>query len=391
MKYKMITSVTGWIRLVTALGVATVLETLVRPINAQGQQTPNSASSISTRAKDFVGERWNTTSFTKGIAIVSDAKETPTSRAAAIQTLHTNRRKLATDETRKLLGEATRLAKDASLDETNSAFAVSVMANLSLTMRDQGQLSEAESKQEAGFLVAAATDPRRNVQLRSSAVAALGILKVTEARGALRELLTNSAVALARPACLSLMRVDGDSAIPDIADTLKRTSDARLFGTAAFALGQLKKRECVAVLVENLNRFPDSGSCGAALVDMGDVICGILKDAQDENVSAAIQATRYLWREGQREIYTPLLRDLVSNAPVAARKAAVERLLDSASRLEFEREKLELALVSEAIGNQPEFEEYYGRIQRRLSAAVVTPVTEGTVQIPTVLKGGNRK
>lgn len=391
MKLKTTKSVTAWIRLVSAVGVTAVLVTLVQPNNAVGQQPLNPASSISTRAKDFVSKNWSGTSFSQGIAIVADANETPFSRLAAMQTLHTNRRKLATDETRKLLGEATRLAKDSSLDETNSAFAVSVMANLTLTMRDQGQLSEAETKQESGFLVATATDSRRDVQLRRSAIVALGILKVTEARETLRELLTNSAVELARPACLSLMRVGGDSAIPDIADTLKKTSDARLYGTAAFALGQLKKRECVAVLVENLNRFPDSGSCDAALVDMEDVICGILKDAQDENVSAAIQATRYLWREGQREIYTPLLRDLISNAPLAARKVAVERLLDSASRLEFEREKRELALVSEAIGNQPELEEYHGRIQSRLSAAVVTPVADGSVQIPTVLKGGDRK
>jgi hypothetical protein len=109
-----------------------------------------------------------------------------------MQVLHSNRKKLTPDEMRTFLGEATRLAKDVSLDETNSAFAVSVMANLALAMKGQGQLSEAESKQEAGFLVATATDLRHNAQLRGSAIVALEILKVTEARGALRELLTNT-------------------------------------------------------------------------------------------------------------------------------------------------------------------------------------------------------
>lgn len=371
--------------------IAIGLGAFVRPDNAEAQPLPNSAVLLSSRAKSFVNERWNSASFTNGIAIVADTKDTPTSRAAAMEVLHSNRKKLTPDEMRIFLGEATRLAKDTSLDETNSAFAVSVMANITLTMKDQGQLSEAESKQEAGFLVATATDSRHNAQLRSSAIVALGILKVTEARGTLRELLTNSAVELARPACLSLMRVDGDSAIPDLADTMKKTSDARLFGTAAFALGQLKKRECVAALVENLGRFPGSGACDAALVDMDDVIYSILKDPLDENLSAAVQATRYLWRDGQREIYIPLLRNLLSTAPLAARKAAVERLLDSASCLDFGSEKRELILVSQAIGEQPELNEYQKRIKNRLSASVVMPSTNGAVHIPTILKGGEQK
>jgi HEAT repeat protein len=359
--------------------------------DAEGKSSPKATETVSTRARAFVNERWNNTSFTQGIAIIADTKETPSSRAAAMQALHANRKKLTSDEMRTFLGEATGLAKDTSLDETNSAFAVSVMANLALTMRDKGQLSEVESKQEAGFLMATATDSRRNVQLRGSAIVALGILKVTDARGALRELLTNSAVEIARPACLSLMRIDGDRAIPDIADTLKRTSDARVFGTAAFALGQIKGRECVAALVENLGRFPDSGACDAALVEMDDAIYGILKDAQDEHLAAAIQATRYLWREGQREIYTPLLRDLLSTAPLAARKAAAERLLESASCLEFEREKHELIMVSSAIGDQSTLEEFKERIRNRLSATLVAPNVNNTIAVPSVLRGGGVK
>jgi HEAT repeat protein len=391
MKLKTSTSIATWIRLVLAIGLSAFLGALVQPNSADGQQSPNPAATLSPRTRNFVNERWNNASFTQGIAIVADTNETPSSRAAAMQELNANRKKLTPVERRRFLGEATRLAKDTSLDETNSAFAVSVMANLTLTMRDQGQLSDAESKQEAGFLMATATDLRRNAPSRGSAIVALGILKVAEARGVLRELLTNSPVEIARPACLSLMRVDGDRAIPDLANTLKKTSDARLFGTAAFALGQLKKRECVGVLVENLGRFPDSGACDAALVDMDDVICGILKDPQDESLSAAVPATRYLWREGQREIYTPLLRNLLSKAPMAARKAAAERLLESASCLNFESEKRELALALIAIGDQPELLEYQERIRSRLSAAVVTPVSDGAVQIPTVLKGGESK
>src|SRR5205814_6400554 len=144
------------------------------------------------------------------------------------------------DEMREFLGEATIIARDHSVDETNSAVAVSVMANLALTMKEQGQLSEAESKQEAEFLIATAADSQRNLHLRASAITALGILKVTEAGVPLREVLADSVITnvpeVARPACLSLLRIDGERSIPDLADVLKRTSDARVVGTAAFAL-----------------------------------------------------------------------------------------------------------------------------------------------------------
>jgi HEAT repeat protein len=375
---------------ILAIGVAAVLAALVYPAQAQTQQSADFSAHISPRAKAFLGERWNNASFSQGIAIVADKNETPTSRAAAMEVLHANRRKLTSDEMRTFLGEATRLAKDVSLDETNSAFAVSVMANLALTMKDQGQLSEAESKQEAGFLLATATDSKRYVRLRGSAITALGILKIAEASDSLREMLTNSASAnvpeIARPACLSLMRIDGDHAIPDLTVVLKKTTDRRVFGTAAFALGQIKDPESVAALVANLGRFPNSGACGAALVDMDDVIYDTLKNSKSENLSAAIQATRYLWREGQREIYTPLLRNLLSTAPLAVRKAAADRLLESASCLDFESEKRELALVSAAIGNQSELQAYQERIQNRLSAGVISPNNSNVGLPPSAIK-----
>ena len=390
MRFRKLSRVMKTVDFASAASLVIVLVSLAYPGNAQGQQTPSAGTVVSPRVKAFVGARWNTNSFPQGIAIVADTKEPPTSRAAAMEVLHTNRRKLSVDEMRTLLSESTRLAKDDSLDETNSAFAVSVMANVALTMRDQGQLSEAEFKPEVGFLMATATDARRSFQLRSSAISALGILKVAESREALRAILTNSASAnvaeIVRPVCLSLMRIDGQRAIPDLTSVLKTTSDVRIFGTAAFTLGQLKKPECVTVLVENIGRFPASGACDAALVDMDDVIASTLKTPKDENLTAAVRASRYLWREGQREIYTPLLRDLLSSAPLAARKAAAEQLLESASTLDFESEKRELALVSAAIGSQAELQEYQERIQNRLSAGMVAPNAANAALPPSAIK-----
>lgn len=298
-------------------------------------------------------------------------------------------------EMRELLTGAVKLAKDSSLDETNAAFAVAVMANTAITLKEQGQLSEAESKQEATFLITAANDARRHVLLRGSAITALGVLKVAEARESLREMLTNAVTRdtaeLARPACLSLMRIDGSRAIPDLAHVLRETRESRVFGTAAFALGQLKSRESMAALVEQLGRFPDSGACGAALVEMEDTIIGVLQNPKEEHLTAAIYATRQLWREGQRETCVPLLRKLVSTAPLPARKAAAERLIESASALEFEHEKRELSLLTEAMAGQPELQELNERVQQRLEAQLAEPVVGAEVKTPTVFKKGAGK
>ena len=390
-----------WRHLIAASGAMAVGTSLLfscalaHADNVKDKPLPNSAATLSPRAKNFVSERWNNSSFANGIAIIADAQETATSRAAAMQMLHANRKKLTADEMRQLLSEATRLAKDVSVGETISAFAVNVMANRALTMNKQGQLSGAESKQEAGFLMATTTDSRREVHLRASAITALGVLKASEARGALRDLLTNSVTRdvpeVARPACLSLMRIDGERAIPDLANVLKSTSDVRVFGTAAFALGQLKRRECMAALVENWERFPDSGACDAALVDMEDVIFSVLSNPRDQNLSAAIQATRYLRREGQSDVYTPLLRNLLSAASVGTRRAAAERLLERASCLDFDSEKRELTFVSKAIGDQPELQAYQQRIRNRLSGSVVAPNTNSAVPAPSALKLDNHK
>ncbi len=401
MRLKTRKSAAVWRRLVAAnatLAVGTILlfsDVLAGADERTGKSPAAFATTLSSRVKDFLGERWNNNSFAHGIAIIADTNETATSRAAAMQILHENRKKLTADEMREFLGEATRLAKDVSVVETISAFAVNVMANLALTMNEDGQLSDAESQQEAGFLMATTADSRRDVHLRASAITALGVLKVSEARGALRHFLTNfetrDVPELVRPACLSLMRIDGERAIPDLAEVLKRTSDVRVFGTAAFALGELKERECMVALVENWERFPDSGACDAALVDMEEVILSVLKNPLDENLSEAMHATRYLWRESQSEAYTPLLRNLLSEASLGARRAAAERLLERASCLDFDSEKRELTLLSKAIGDHAELQDFQKRIRNRLSASVLAPNTNSVVPAPSALKLDSRK
>lgn len=352
-------------------------------------------SALSASARALVSDAWNGTSAQRGLAIMSNPAEKPVSRAAAMQVLHANRRKMMPTEMRELLTGAVKLAKDASLDETNAALAVSILANTAITLKEQGQLSEAETKAESAFLITTVNDARRHVQLRASAITALGVLKVMEARDSLREILTNAATRdaaeLARPACLSLMRIDGARAVPDLAHVLRETRESRVFGTAAFALGQLKSRESMAALVEQFGRFPDSGACGAALVEMEDTITRVLQNPKDEHLTAAIHASRQLWREGQRETCAPLLRKLVSTAPAPARKEAAERLIESASVLDFESEKRELSLLAEAVAGQAELQEFQERIQLRLSAVLAVPEAGAGMEVPIVLKKGAGK
>ncbi len=136
---------------------------------------------------------------------------------------------------------------------------------------------------------------------------------------------------IARCACLALQQVDGLSAVTPIKGILNTTQDASIFGTAAFTLGQIGAPESMAALVETDSRFTTSGSCDAVLVDMEDVILATLNDPNQPNLIPAISATQHLWRDGQRERYVPLLRTLLATAPLAARKAALERLIEAAA------------------------------------------------------------
>jgi len=310
-----------------------------------------------------------------------------------MEVLHENRRKLNRAEMGRFLAEVTSVAKDTAADEALSALAVRTMGNLALTMEELGQISPAEAKKEARFLMEAATNSQRSIHFQASAINSLGILKIAEAspllHGMLGERASMNVPEISRPACLSLMRIEGERAVPTLADVLRKTTDSRVFGTAAFALGQIKNSESMVALVENLERFPDSGSCDASLVGMEEVISNVLKSPDDPNLIYAVRATRHQWRDGQRERYVPLLRRLLTTAPKEVRKVSLDRLLEEASKLELEHEKQELAPILEAIINQPELGEYHERIRRRLSATVLTPVAGDSVPVPTVREGGN--
>ena len=310
-----------------------------------------------------------------------------------MEVLLANRRRLNVAENGRFLHEATMIAKDTRGDEELSSLGVRTMGNLALTMEESGQITASQAKEEGGFLMEGATNTQRGAQFRASAIATLGVLRIAEASPLLRNLLADgqdvNVPEVGRPICLALMRIDGAGAVPSLRDVLRKTIDSQVFGAAAFAIGQIKKTESLVALVENLERFPDSAACDAALVDMEEVILRVLSKPQDPNLIYAIRGTQHLWREGQRERYVPLLRRLLQTSPVEAQRAAVGRLVESAGTLEFEKEKQELAPVLEALQGKGELADYGAAIRARLAAKVVTPVDGKGASVLTIRKGGN--
>ena len=366
-----------------------VATTFAQNINAK-QKTVSTSPALSHRAQVLMHESWSDSSFVRGIAIIADKTETRDSRSLSMELLQANRRKLGPNDMRQLLDEVTTIAKDTTNEEELSVQAIHTMGNLTLTMEELGHLSRAEAKKETGFLLSAATDSRRSLNMRSQVINTLGILRISEAVPILKGVLTGSinVPEIARPACLSLMRIDSDRAVPILADVLHKTTNSRVFGTAAFTLGQINNRVSMVALVQNIERFPESEACGAALVNLEDVILNVLKNTQDEKLIEGIRATRYLWREGQHERYIPILQGLLTSAPLAARKVALKRLLEEARTQDFDKEKQELITILELIKDQTQLSEYQEKIRGRLSATLVTPSSGVTAPSPILQKEG---
>jgi hypothetical protein len=371
---------------------------LIAAFSATAQNRPSFAkalpatSPLSPRAQALVNRAWTNSSFAEGIAVLTDHTETKESRALAMEVLQANRKVLNATEMNQFLNETTAVAKDKTADEILSAEAVRIMGNVTLTMKELGQRSESEAQKETPFLMDAATNVQRGVQFRACAIDSLGILKITEASRLLRKILEDTSsvneAEISRPACLSLMRIDGELAVPALRQVLQTTSDSTVFGTAAFAVAQIKKSDSMIALVENQKRFPDSGACDAALVGLEVVILNGLTNAADPNLIDAVLATKHLWRDGQRDRYIPLLKQLLTTAPLEARKAALDRLIDEAGTLEFEQEKQQLSEILVNIRDQPELADYSGRIERRLSATIQSPISGNGSEVPTTPKGG---
>lgn len=330
--------------------------------------------------RSLASQRLDKQSFVRAISILSDKKQLTLSRELLLQRAHSDKRRLATHERRRLLTETIRIAKAPDEPTSLSARAIRAMASLSLFMKEKSEISETEAVAEKQFLMDVAEDEKRDLQLRASAIKAIEVLWIADAVPLLEGLLADpknlNKPEIARGSCLALMRIVGKDSIDAIGRILSETENPSIFLTAAYCLGQVKSSDSVATLILQREKFPDTGAMGFALVDMENEILSVLAQPDSPDLIYAVRSTEYLWRDGQKERYLPALYDLLlSKAPMGTRKVVAERLIQEAGRLQFEKEKKELRKLLTKIEDQPEFTSEAEYIRNRLSARLLRSET----------------
>lgn len=320
---------------------------------------------------------WDTNSFESGRRFAAEGN--PRARALAFEKLFSKRESLSTAELmdfKRMLEQQVRATSD---DPFVVASAIRTLAGLLDYLKSGGLANDADFASYGELLVQYSQNGELDLQIRGAAIRAVGDLGIASGRAPIEGLLADSAnintAEIARNGCLALVKLANQEAFAPVQKVFVNTSDSAIFGTAAYCLGQVNTADAMAALVENAHRFPDSGSCDAALVNMDKVILETLSQPDRSAVISAIRATEHLWKEGQREQYVPALRRLLADSPLAVQKASCERLIDVASRLPFEEEKQELAVVLASIGQSPELREHAEKIRQRMNAAILVPST----------------
>jgi len=277
---------------------------------------------------------------------------------------------------RRLLAEQIRATSD---DPYLVGASIRTLVGLSNYLKSRGLASDRDVAADGELLVKYMSNGALDLQVRGAAIRAVGDLGITSGRKSIEDMLSDDANTnkpeIARNGCLALLKLAGEKSFTPIRGVFEKTFDASVFGTAAFCLGRINNAAATSALVENTQRFPDSESCDAALVEMDKTILETLSAPGSPGVMDAIKATEHLWKDGQREKYIPALQGLLVDSSLVVRRASCERLIEAASRLPFPQEKQELAVVLENISQSPELHEYAERIRRRMIATVLTPST----------------
>ncbi len=157
----------------------------------QNSKTDSSAPQVSERSRALLTRSWDDAAFQEGLAIATDQNEDDPSRGLALEVLHSKRLKMQNEERKQLLQEVATIAKNRTESSVLSAQAIRVMSSMALTMQELGDISDIEAKQESPFLLDAAQDQQRDIQVRASAIRALGMLRVAEASRVLRSILSD--------------------------------------------------------------------------------------------------------------------------------------------------------------------------------------------------------
>lgn len=326
--------------------------------------------------------------------ILNDENESLGSRVLALQWLSSAARKLGSGE-RQILHELTSSIVTKISDPLQlRVLAMRTVIAMSALMRDRGEILQKDAIAENDFIIQIVKDKSFDSSIRAEAIKGIGVLQVDEAASLLENILSNKdeqrIVDITRNATLSLTRLDPEKALPLISQILIETEDTSVFSTAAYSLGKFNSPDAVTTLVQNVDRFPDSGSCDFALVDMEETILKTLKaeeNEKDENVFAAIKATNYLWRDGQSLEFVPLLEELVDNPNIEIKKAAVERLMSEAKEKPRDEKEIILERILEKAKIYPELSELSTSIEKILTAETLETKTS---KIPTPIPESRR-
>lgn len=338
----------------------------VAPPYDSASATNSLSANSTTRAQDKTDAVFQTL-----LGRIQDKHLSAYDRILAVQQLLLAKKTLSASQLEALRRTLAELVKD-PLDEPHVVSAtIHELTDLLLYLKETHQLSDSDIKAFSDLVTHYATTDGTNLDIRAEAIRSLGDLGVPNGSQIATTLLQTgdniNIPQIARTSCLTLLKLDGPKATDTIKSVSENTSDQASFGTAAYCLGRINTPAAMSALVKTEQRFPDSGSSGASLVNMEDVILNSLQ-SNNPHVDDAIKATVHLWKDGQAERYTPILIQLAANGSTQTRSLASERLLDLASTYPLPEEKAVLSQLLGSVKQPPELSSYLPLINRRLSA-----------------------
>ena len=313
------------------------------------------------------------------VSVVEDASHDVQRRQEALADLAVRLKTMQPQDMKRHIGELSLIIRDPSEPLSISILALRNMSDLLLIMKERGSSKDKTFREQAGVLVGLASNSDRDSHLRGQAIMALGDLGIEEALPLVHELCADNTVwtkpELIRPACLALGQLDGETAIPVLAEILGRASVSSVYGTAAYALGQFKSEETMVVLARCRDRFPGRGSCDVVLEKMDEYIFDVLSQPDHPHVEESIVATRSLYSAEHIDRCMPLLKDILTTGASPVRKEALDRILEIIRTSDYHVVQRELREVLPLIENQPELSNYAERIRLRLSAVPLRPIS----------------
>lgn len=116
----------------------------------------------------------------------------------------------------------------------------------------------------------------------------------------------------------------------------------------------------------------NSGQCNA-LADMDVLIFDTLNNPRSPDIIYAIKATKYLFKDGQKDSAIPLLKSLLTGTSLDVRRQALDSLLYITGSMSFDDEKNLLGTLLPVIKNQVDLQDYTVKIEQRLSAKLLIP------------------